>query len=184
MEKILPFFQNEFQLCLTGKADLKQELTKYLSKWNWQKSIEDLLDYWFENENTLNKQMLENIKNLRDNGIRCYLNTNNEKYRAQYLFEKLNLKNSFDDIFSSAQLGVKKPQIKFWEAIHNSLNKPNKSEILVWDDDEENVKSAQDFGFQAEFYSDFDNYEKLLIKLVGIDFYPSKNKILNIKPKK
>ena len=29
-EKIIPFFKNEFQLCLIGKADLKKELKKYL----------------------------------------------------------------------------------------------------------------------------------------------------------
>ena len=28
MEKILPFFKNEFQLCLVGKADIKTELNK------------------------------------------------------------------------------------------------------------------------------------------------------------
>lgn len=166
MEKVLPFFKNEFQLCLAGKADLKEELAKYLDQWGWKKSVEELLSYWFANESNLDKKMLENVKNLRNKSIVCYLGTNNEKYRVQYLFENLGLKNFFDGVFSSAELGFLKPQPEFWSVIHDHLGRPDKSEVLVWDDDEENVESAKSFGFHSEFYSDPDAYEnrmKLLI---------------------
>ncbi|OGG71896.1 hypothetical protein A3E65_02420, partial [Candidatus Kaiserbacteria bacterium RIFCSPHIGHO2_12_FULL_56_13] len=167
MEKVLPFFKNEFQLCLVGKADLKQELAKYLDKWNWKKSVDDLLLFWFEHESNLDKKMLDSIKVLRDKGIRCYLDTNNEKYRVQYLFDNLGLKNFFDGAFSSAELGFLKPQPEFWSAIHNHLGKPDKSEVLVWDDDKENVESAKSFGFHSEFYSGLDAYENRMKSLVG-----------------
>ena len=166
MEKVLPFFENEFQLCLVGKADLKEELAKYLSQWNWKKSVEELLSYWFANESNLDKKMLESVKNLRSKGIGCYLNTNNEKYRVQYLFENLDLKKIFDGVFSSAELGFLKPQPEFWSAIHERLGKPDKSEVLVWDDDEENVESAKNFGFHSESYSDYDAYENRMKSLV------------------
>lgn len=165
-EKVLPFFKNEFQLCLVGKADLKQELTKYLNQWNWQKSVDNLLSYWFEHESNLNKKVLGSVKTLRGKGVHCYLDTNNEKYRVQYLFENLGLKKFFDGAFSSDELGFLKPQLGFWSAIHERLGKPDKSEVLVWDDDKENVESAKKFGFQSELYSGFDVYEnrmKLLI---------------------
>jgi len=167
MEKVLPFFKNEFRLCLVGKADLKQELAKYFGKWNWRKSADDLPLFWFEHESNLDKKMLESIKVLRNNGIRCYLDTNNEKYRVQYLFYNLDLKNFFDGVFSSAELGYLKPQQEFWSAIHDHLGKPDKSEVLVWDDDEENVGSAKNFGFHSEFYSGFDAYENRMKSLLG-----------------
>ena len=78
MEKVLSFFKNEFQLCLIGKADLKNELAKYFGQWGWKKSVEELLLYWFTNESNLDKKMLESVKNLRSKGISCYLDTNNE----------------------------------------------------------------------------------------------------------
>jgi len=167
MEKVLTFFKNEFQLCLIGKADLKQELAKYLDQWNWQKSADELISFWFEHESNLDKKMLESVKVLRSSGIKCYLNTNNERYRVQYLFENLGLKSFFDRAFSSAELGYLKPQQEFWSAIHDHLGKPEKSEVLVWDDDEKNVESAKSFGFHSEFYSGFDAYENRMKLLVG-----------------
>lgn len=168
MKKVLPFFKNEFQLCLVGKADLKEELAKYLDQWEWKKSVDDLLSYWFEHESNLDKKILESVKILRDKGISCYLDSNNEKYRAQYLFENLGLKEFFNGAFSSAELGFLKPQPEFWSAIHERLGKPDKSEVLVWDDEEENVESAKSFGFHSEFYSGFDGYEKCMQSLICI----------------
>ncbi|HUW21796.1 MAG TPA: HAD-IA family hydrolase [Candidatus Bathyarchaeia archaeon] len=167
IKKVLPFFKNEFQLCLVNEADLKQELAKYLDQWNWQRSVEDLLSFWFEHESNLDKKLLECVKNLRNRGMRCYLDTNNEKYRVQYLFDNLGLKNFFDAVFSSAELGFLKPQPEFWSAIHKHLGKPNKSEVLVWDDDTENVKSAKSFGFHSEFYSSFDAFQDRMKSLIG-----------------
>ena len=47
MEKVIEFFKGEFGDCLIGKADLKEEFSKYLEKWgyrfeNWD-NIEDIL---------------------------------------------------------------------------------------------------------------------------------------------
>ena len=167
IEKVLPFFNKDFQLCLVGKADLKKELAKYLNQWDWKKSVDDLLTFWFEHESNLDKKILESVKVLRNSGISCYLDTNNEKYRVQYLFENLELRRLFDGAFSSAELGFLKPQQEFWSTIHEHLGKPNKSEVLVWDDDEENVESAKKFGFHAEFYSGLEAYESRMKSLVG-----------------
>ncbi len=165
-EKILPFFENEFQLCLVGKADLKEELENYVGRWGWQKPVDELLKYWFEHENTVDERMLESVTSLRAKGIRCYLDTNNEHYRVRYLVDTLGLKNFFDAVFSSAQLGYMKPQQEFWRSIHELIGGPDKGEVLVWDDDEENVKSAKHFGFQAELHSDFDSYKDRMKVLI------------------
>ncbi len=167
MDAMLPFFQNEFQLCLVGKADLKEELTKYLEVWNWKKSAEDLLTYWFTEESYVDQNMVKHIHGLRQKGIHCSLATNNELYRARYLFETVGLKNSFDATFASGTLLCKKPDQEFWSTIHARLGSPNKSTVLVWDDSLENVASAKEFGFHAEFYSDFPSYEKVMRKHLG-----------------
>ena len=164
-QKMGVFFLNEFQLCLVGKADFKEELAKYLDQWNWQKSAEELISFWFEHESSVEKRILKNIEDLRSKGIKCYLNTNNEKYRVQYVLNILDLNKYFDGSFSSAELGYLKPQQEFWSKIYEQIGKPNKNEILVWDDDKENVESAQKFGFNSMLYSNFEEYEKYIKSL-------------------
>lgn len=165
-EKIQPFFKNEFQLCLVGKADIKVELNKYFKKWGWPKSIDKLLLYWFKNESKTDKRILKNIELLRSKGIKCYLHTNNEKYRVQYLLNEVGLKIYIDGVFYSAQVGYKKPQQEFWSAVYKKIGLSNKNEVIVWDDKQENVESAKEFGFISELYINFDSYEKCMKFLI------------------
>ncbi len=167
LEKILPFFKQEYQLCIVGKADIRVELKKYVKEWGWEKSVDELLTYWFLHESRIDERMLAEVKVLRSNGVKCYLHTNNEKYRSEYLFEKVGLKKYFDGVFSSAEFGFKKPQKEFWSAIYDYLGEPDKRGVLVWDNEEENIQSAKSFGFQAEFYAGFDSYASCMKMLVG-----------------
>ena len=41
-----PFFLGRFQDYIVGKADLKEEINKYLLSWGWKKSVDDFLRYW------------------------------------------------------------------------------------------------------------------------------------------
>jgi hypothetical protein len=83
-EKMEPFFQNEFQLCLTGKADLKTELAKQLPLWGVRQTPEEYMQMWFEYESTKHEEFLSYVQVLRSQGILCYLQTRNEKYRAEW----------------------------------------------------------------------------------------------------
>lgn len=166
LEKILPLFENEFQLCLVGKADLKIELQKYLGEWGWTKSIDELLGYWFGHEAEKDERILAEVKNLQSKSVRCFLSTANEKYRTQYLRNIIGLKTYFNDIFSSANLGFLKSQPEFWQAVFEKLNQPNKHEVLDWDNAEENFAAASSIGFMTEFYSGFEFYKQRMKELV------------------
>jgi len=104
-EQVLPFFLNEFKGCLVGKADLKEVIKPYLVKWGWQKSVDELLDYWFTGEVNVDARVMETIEKLKQQKIKCYLATNQEKYRTDYMVEQMNYKNIFHGIFSSAEIG-------------------------------------------------------------------------------
>lgn len=166
-KSILSFFQNEFQLCLTGKSDLREELKKYLSEWKWKGTVDELLEYWFSAEAELDKNLILKIEELKRSGIICFLATNNEKYRTKYLISKLRLFDIFENIFSSAFLGTSKNSILFWEEIYSNIGNPPKTEVLVWDDDEENIKAAKEFGFLAEFYSGLEKFEEKMREITG-----------------
>src|SRR3989338_7215774 len=82
---MLPFFNGPFQECLVGRADLKGELLPYLERWHWPHGVDALLRFWFTHEHTLDEHLLEHVKELRGKGVRCFIATNNEEYRTDYV---------------------------------------------------------------------------------------------------
>ncbi len=158
------FFKNEFLLCQAGKLDLKIELIRQMPKWGIDWSVEKLVEYWFNGERDLDKRVVETIYTLRGKGVKCYLSTNNEKYRTQYLTDEVDLKNILDGIYSSAFLGFMKSNQGFWQALYQDFLDIKKNQVLVFDNKQENVQSAREFGFSAELYKDFETFIRQLYK--------------------
>lgn len=163
-EKVRNFFENEFLSCETGKADLKEELSKRMELWGWPKGVEELMGFWFKGEAEINKEMRAYIISLRKKGIKGYLSTNNEKYRVDYLWNTVGLKNFLDGKLPSAELGFLKPQVEFWEQAYTRVPKVSKEEVLVLDDVESAIHTAKEFGFNAEFYKDFTSFKQTMSK--------------------
>jgi putative hydrolase of the HAD superfamily len=157
LEKTLPFFTGEFQECLIGKKDLRHELPKYLPLWGWDKSLEDLLTYWFDEEAIVDQELAEYVKKLKQSGIRISIGTNNEKYRVEHLQKNSILGSLAETIYASCDIGYLKTDPQFFSYIVRSLELP-KDEILLWDDDEKNVLSARRFGIHAERYSTYADF--------------------------
>ncbi len=160
IEKMLPFFHGIFQECMLGRADLKQILHQYVAEWGWQRSIDELLEYWFGAENDVDATVLETVATLRKNGIRSFIATNNEKYRVMYLWERLGFRNHFDGVFSSSGVGVKKPAPEFFESVSQSLAAYSKQEILLCDNEPQNIDAARQYGFQTHLFTDTINFRR------------------------
>lgn len=167
--KMLPFFKSEFQKCLVGKADLIEVIEPWLPKWKWISSVDDFLKFWFKAEHKIDNKMVDIIKLLRKTGIKCYLATNQEKYRTEYIKNQMRFKEFFDGVFSSADIGYKKPEIEFYEIILEEIkrkNNINPNEIMFFDDSKDNVKTAKQLGIDACFYESFDEFEKIADSLL------------------
>lgn len=159
LEKVTPFFKGEFQLCLTGKADLKQEISKYLADWGWNQSLEELLDYWFSGESQKDEKVLGLVDRLRKDGNEFYLVSDNEKYRVRYLREVVGLEKLINGSFYSCEIGFKKSTKEFFTAILEKLNL-NAEDVLYWDDDGKNVAIAKELGIDGRLFSSFEDFEK------------------------
>lgn len=156
-ETLHAFFEGPFQEVLVGKADLKVVLEPYLKEWNWNGTVDEFLAYWFKAEDIVNREVTETISALRSRGIKCYLATNQEKYRLAYMRDVMKFKYVFNALFSSADLGCKKPEPQFFDRMLKRIDPKReipRREILFWDDAEANVKAAKDLGIQAYLYTD------------------------------
>lgn len=101
---------------------------------------------------------MAHIRNLREKGIKCYVATNQEKYRVQYIQDYMKLKPEFDGFFASNEIGVCKPEEAFFQHILSRLN-IHPGEVLFWDDTQVNVDTAKRLGMNAEFYRDFEDFK-------------------------
>lgn len=115
------------------------------------------MNYWFDAENHIDKRIVEAVEKIKKSGIKCYLATNQERYRTQYLRNEMGFSKIFDEVFSSAEVGYKKPQPEFFEYILKEIGL-NKDEIQFWDDTEKNIQGAKEFGFDAQLYQNFEGF--------------------------
>lgn len=158
------FFYNDFQQCLIGKADLKVSIEPYLKEWGWKKSVDELLDYWFKVEHSINEDLMKYIQRLRKQRMVCIIATNQEKYRTEYIWRKMGFSNSFDKIYSSAHLGYTKASIEFYKKVLRDFISIDKDEVLFWDDDIRNIEEAKKFGIKAELYTNDEDFKKKMKK--------------------
>jgi putative hydrolase of the HAD superfamily len=146
-----PFFEHEFPLCLLGTADLKELLAPHLPTWQWHDGVEAFLAQWFA-YGTLDTEMLYRVKALKQRGVRVYLVSNQEKYRAAYIREVLGMEQLFDDCFFSGEMGIAKPDPAFFESVL-AQTKSVPEHTLFIDDDPDNIAGAQSVGLQTKLFA-------------------------------
>jgi len=162
MEKIRLFFDNEFKDCILGKKDLVEEIKPYLAIWNYSGTVEEILDYWFARDRVIDRAVVKAVDRLRKAGKICILATNQEKHAASFLRKEMGMEKIFDFILASSDIGFKKPQKEFFEKLMEQLLNIKKEEVLFFDDREENIKSAEEFGFKTKLYKNINDLKECL----------------------
>jgi putative hydrolase of the HAD superfamily len=159
------FFRNDWQEIVTGKKDLKESIAENQELWRWGKSPEELLKFWFETEDVRNNELLELVSKLKAKGIPCYLATDQEKYRGEYM-QNVMFKDIFDGYFISANLGVTKTNPKFYEMIVEQLQQKHPElapqDITFFDDSQSKVDTACSVGINGQLYTDIKQVKVLL----------------------
>jgi len=154
-EQVSEFFTKDFRECSFGRADLKEKIAPYLTKWGYKGTVDDFLNYWFEGESNTDKEVLKLVSELRLKGIKCYIATRQEKYRKEYLLNVVGLKDYFDGIFCTCDIGHDKWEQGYWDYVFNELNS-TAEEIMFFCDSQKNVENAGKLGIQAYFYTSID----------------------------
>lgn len=124
-------------------------------------TVDEFLQFWFEAENHIDNRVLDVVKRLRAKGMKCYVATNQEKYRTQFMKAHMGFEEHFDHVFSSADIGYKKPQKEFFTFILQELLNEHKiypHEVLFFDDTRGNVQGAKELDIDAHFYDGFERF--------------------------
>lgn len=167
LETTKDFFKGPFVDCLEGKLDMRDLLPDYLKKWKWSGSLDDFIDLWFKTEHSVEESVLQDADRLRADGIRCYVATDQEKHRADYMLEHIGFKDHFDGLYASSHLGVRKQDSKFFRRILDKIGLAP-GQVLFWDDSQNNIDSALAVGLNAELFKSVEDYNKIMHKKYGL----------------
>lgn len=144
-------------LCRYRLEDL---LPEYLSIWGWSGSTQKFIDFWLKSEDRPHSEVLECVDELRRCEHRCYLASNQERNRAEYIDRHIGFGQRFDELFFSCDLGLAKPDHRFFDVVAHQIS-ADPSEIKFWDDSEVYVEAAADAGWEAALFVGLDSLRQI-----------------------
>lgn len=134
---------------LIGKKSLSDALQEVLPRIGYHDNPQHLIDYWMKRDANVNHELIAYVEALsKCPGIKLFVATNQEHVRANYLMEEVGFKKYFAGIFYAARLGALKPDMRFFKKIERLHPEP-KEEIIFFDDNQDVVRSAIKFGWEA-----------------------------------
>jgi len=146
------FFRRHWDDVVHGRAALRDRLALALAELAPSISPTTLIEYWFDNDAHIDEQLLAELQHLRNAGLELHLATVQEHERAAYLWDRLELRNSFDGIHYAASLGFSKPDHAFYRAVEAAV-KIGPEAIFFVDDKIDNVKAARECGWAAALWT-------------------------------
>jgi len=153
-------FNEGFSDVMEGKIKIKEWLNKALPRLNFQGTVEDILNYWMSHNSNINEELINILKQIKQkhNDIKFYIATNQEEYRANYLWNNLGFKDIFEDIFYSAKIGCVKKSPEFFHFVDKNLGITNNQNNLFFDDNKNNVETVKSIGWNAFEYEDINSF--------------------------
>jgi putative hydrolase of the HAD superfamily len=136
--------------CYQGQGDFLAALPDLLAQWNCDGTVDDLLRAWTAIH--VDSEVVRLIATVRASGVLCCLATNQEPFRGRYMSETLDYGAVFDRQFYSCDLGVAKPDPRYFAAILERLGRPPQ-DVLFIDDLEANTRAAASVGIHTETFT-------------------------------
>jgi len=162
-EAIMRFFVGgTYKQTALGQKDLVAALEELLPDWNVNASAQDILDTWFSGENTVDEAVLNRIQELRAAGIKCVIATDHSTYRKNDVWENLGMKNYFDDVIASADMGATKEDVGFYQYAMEKLGVTDPATLLFTDDDPENTKVAESLGINTITFTGIESLQNIV----------------------
>lgn len=140
-----------FQKVITGRANLKTEMARWLQENGYGHEASEIIQYWCEKDSKLNGDVLDAVKVIAAKGhAKIYTATNQSHDRIAYLRDVLGWKNYFTDFYYSARLGCLKYDPRYFMQIEEELCfDPYQEPPLYFDDDPRNIEVSSARGWNA-----------------------------------
>jgi putative hydrolase of the HAD superfamily len=185
--EFMDFIRGDFKHCTTGELDLEVALVPLLERWRVGVSVPEFIGAWLAHENVVDPGMLEEISQLRTWGLPCFVGTNQERNRANFMRFEMGLQLATDGVVASSDLGARKPDRAFFDRLFDRLAQQlteqydvqsgkqraehaqlEPAHLLLVDDSHENVAGARAAGWCAEHFTTRDAFRKRLASYLNL----------------
>lgn len=164
--KLRWFFQTYLQDLLRGKGDMIALLETHQAELNWSGTPRALFEAIYLDHHQLNESMIELVRERLRPYFHCHIATNQDHHRYQLICQEPLREELFEQVFSSSEFGVAKPELAYFERIYAHLLEDDpslrKDQITFIDDLQENVDAASRFGFHAHCYKMHEDFLRFL----------------------
>ena len=167
-EQMQPFWHGPFAEALIGTADTKEIIQPFLQEWGWQGTIDEFFDHWHQEEHKTSPEMVNLINELKSQSIIVCAATNQEQYRTEYLKNAMGYDQLFDHVFSSCELGYKKPDPAFFTTILDHLSIAPE-EVLFFDNTQKHVDGALSLGIKAHFFKSPEQCREIIGRYITLE---------------
>lgn len=133
------------------------------SEWKLNKTPSELMELLISGYE-VDQNVIETVKNVRKNGYKTLICTNNFPARINGLQERFKFLDDFDGKSISYEVGFSKPDPKIYQKLIE-VSGVSANEIVYADDNNDNISEAQKLGINAFFYENFDGFIEELRKL-------------------
>ncbi|HLC51737.1 MAG TPA: HAD-IA family hydrolase [Candidatus Nanoarchaeia archaeon] len=147
-------------------ASIYKLFTSYFKAWKLKITEEEFLDFWFGGE-TLVKELLNYIKELKEKGLKIFILSNNFKERTKHYRKRFpELFNTINKAYFSWETGFVKPSEKAFRYILEE-NNLDPEDCIYFDDSQKNVDAANLIGITALKYEGIQKVKEVIEKLIN-----------------
>lgn len=155
------FFDRHWDDVVHGRAALRERLAPALAEISPSVTCDVFIDYWFSNDAHIDHRLLADLQSWRAKGIEVHLATVQEHERAAYLWDRLDLRCTFDGMHYAAALGCAKPDSAFYRSVQAAADL-SPAAIFFIDDKAINVDAARACGWTAALWTGQRSLQKLI----------------------
>jgi putative hydrolase of the HAD superfamily len=136
--------------CLTGERSWVDVLPGLLARWGMADAYDAVLTVWLSIEPV--DVVRDLVTDVRAGGVGCYLATNQDRTRGQFMHDALGYASLLDGAFYSYELRLAKPDPAYFTTVLARLG-ARADEVMFVDDNAAHVEGARSVGLEAEVWS-------------------------------
>lgn len=165
IQKVRKFMDGPKVKANMGKVDLKNLLKDVLGEWGWKGTVDELVDYWLKSDCAIDQRMVAFTNDCRKK-VKVYIASDQEKYKADFIWNEVGLKNCMDGKFMSCEMGLIKRDTEFFRSVLRSLPNIKPEQIIYFDDSNSKISAAKEVGLDARLYTNYESLVKVINKLL------------------